>query len=369
MNNAISGIFTLVGADGKSIFFPEPASTFAADVDWLYWVLFWLSMFFFVGICIATVWFCVIFRKRPGYVGNPDALHNNALEITWTVIPSFIVVWIFGQGVVGFLDMMNPPKGTEDINVMAQQWAWSFTYPNGAISAEELHLPVNRPVKMIMRSNDVLHAFYIPAFRCKQDVVPGRYTYLWFHPLMESGKASPEELKAFLDARAKEAADRKIDVKTLPWDYSKAGFTPAGEKFFHLFCAEYCGQKHSMMNVAVVVHSEDDYQKWLVEAAKPPEPPVEHGEWLYSRKGCKACHSVDGSKNTGPSWKGSWGKEVQLAGGGTTLFNEQYVRDSILTPQKQIHAGFESVKMNSYQGQIKDKEIDDIIAYMKTLAN
>lgn len=362
-------MFTLLGAEGKSLFFPEPASTFAAEVDWLYWVLFWISLICFIGIVVATVWFCVAFRKRPGYVGSPDALHNNALEITWTVIPSFIVVWIFGQGVVGFLDMMNPPKGTEDINVLAQQWAWTFTYPNGAISSEELHIPNNRPVKMIMQSKDVLHAFYIPAFRCKQDVVPGRYTYLWFHPLMETGKATPEELKAAIDARAKIAEEKKVKPTDISWDYTKTHMTPEGDKFFHLFCAEYCGQKHSMMNVAVVVHSEDGYQKWLAEAVKAPTEPVAHGEWLYSRKGCKACHSVDGSNNTGPTWKGSWGKEVPLEGGATTQFNEQYVRDSILDPQKQIHRNFTAVKMNSYQGQLKDQDINDIIAYMKTLAN
>ncbi len=325
-------------------------------------------MFFFVGIVAATIWFVIAYRKRPGYEGSPEALHNNALEITWTVIPSFIVVWIFAQGVVGYMKMVYVPKGTEDINVVAQQWAWSFTYPNGAISAEELHVPAGRPVKFIMRSQDVLHSLFIPAFRIKQDIVPGRYTTMWFNATLESEKVSDDVLKAALDARAAMAAKNKVDPKNVPWDYQGLGFTPEGYKYFHLFCTEYCGQKHSMMNVAVVVHPEEDYQKWLAAAALPPEGPVEHGEWLYSRKGCKACHSIDGSKNTGPTWKGSWGKPVAISGGGTVPFDEQYVRDSIIYPQKHIHAGFENVKMNSYQGQIKDIEIDHIIAFMKTLA-
>ncbi len=273
MINALPSMFQFIGVEGKSYFFPEQASNFAAEVDWFFMALFWISMVFFVGICVATVWFVVAYRKRPGYQGDPKALHNNALEITWTVIPSFIVVWIFGQGVVGYLDMMYAPKGTEDINVVAQQWAWSFTYPNGAVSAEEVHIPVGRPVKFIMRSQDVLHSLYIPAFRVKQDVVPGRYVSMWFQPLMESEKVPDDVLKAAIDARAKEAAEKKVDPKAIPWKYSELGFTPEGYKYFHLFCTEYCGQKHSMMNVAVVVHPEKDYQNgWQTQPSRPSHP-------------------------------------------------------------------------------------------------
>ena len=325
----------LAATGGSDFFFPEQASNFAAEIDWLFWALFWISMFFFVGIMIAIVWFCVAFRKRPGYVGSKDALHNNVLEITWTVIPTFLVVWMFGQGVVGYLDMMTPPAGTEDIAVLAQQWAWKFTYPNGAVTAEELHLPVNRPVKFTMRSNDVIHSLYIPAFRFKQDVVPGRYTYMWVKPIMES----------------KDVLDREGEPKG----------------YFDLHCTEYCGEKHSMMNVKVYVHNEEDYQAWLAEAAKPPEEPDKHGQWLYERVGCKACHSIDGSKNAGPSWAGSWDSEVPIVGSGPVKFDENYVRESILNPQAKIHQGFENAKMNSYRGQLKDDQIDAIIAFMKTL--
>ncbi len=314
-------IFAATG--GGDYFFPEQASTFAAEVDWLFYALFWISMFFFVGIVIAIIWFMIAFRKRPGYQGSPHALHNNFLEITWTVIPTFIVVWIFGQGVVGYLDMMKPPIDTEDISVTARQWAWQFGYENGAISADDLHFPVGRPVKLTMRSEDVIHSFFIRAFRTKQDVVPGRYTYMWFTP------------------------------------------TKVGE--YDLFCTEYCGEKHSMMNVKVFVHSEEDYQAWLEKAARPPEEPELYGQWLYERVGCKACHSIDGANNTGPTWKGSWGKDVPLTGGATVKFDENYVRESILDPQAKIHAGYEKAKMNSYRGQLNDKKIDAIISFMKTL--
>ncbi len=260
-----------------------------------------------------------------GYKGSPEALHNNALEIGWTVVPTIIAVWIFAQGVVGYLDMMEAPTETMNVDVEAKKWAWSFTYPTTGVTTNELHLVVDKPAKMTMRSIDVLHSFFIPAFRAKNDVVPGRYANIWFQP-----------------------------IKTGTYD---------------LFCTEYCGDNHSKMLAKVVVQTQEEYDKWMAEEVKPPAEPEKWGEKLYAKsKGCASCHSIDGKKVVGPSFLNSWGSEVQLADGSKVLFDENYVRESVLEPQKKARKGFETAsQMPSYQGRLKEEEINALIAFFKTL--
>ncbi|MDX1930640.1 MAG: cytochrome c oxidase subunit II [Pirellulaceae bacterium] len=310
-------------APGSSFWFPPQASTFAKDVDSLYMYIGYISAFFFVVVVAAMVWFSIKYRRRPGYEGDSTALHNNALEIFWTVVPTIIVVWIFAEGVKGYMDMMTPPAQTIDVNVTARKWGWTFQYPNGAIS-DKLHVPINKASKMRLRSEDALHAFYVPAFRCKTDVVPGRVTYAWFQPIMEGT--------------------------------------------FDLFCAEYCGDEHSNMITTVTVHSEESYQNWLKEAAKPPENIVAHGQWLYERQGCKGCHSMEpGKKIVGPSFAESFGTDQKIVGG-TVNVDAGYIRESILEPQKKIREGFQGAsQMPSYQGKLKDDEILALTAFIEAL--
>ncbi len=323
MNNLL---FPMMLAENKgSFWFAEPGSTFAAETDFLFMAILWISTFFFVVVVGAMVLFAIKYRRRPGYQGDSTALHNNALEITWTVIPTLIVCWIFARGVTGYIDMVTPPAETIDINVTARKWSWSFQYPNGAES-NELHLPVGKAVRLLMRSDDVLHCFYVPAFRTKADVVPGRVTPLWFEP-------------------------------TLVGEYT-------------LFCAEYCGDDHSRMRAPVTVHSVEDYEKKLVELNKSPDAPVAHGRWLYERRGCKGCHSIEPGKVViGPSFAGSWGKEVKDSATGATLkFDEQYVQESIENPQKVMRPEFvKAAQMPSYKGRFKAKEMAAITAFMKAL--
>lgn len=314
-------------ADKNATFwFPEQASNFAKDVDFLYDAILWISVAFFVPIVIAMVYFMVKYRERPGYKGSPEALHNTTIEILWSVGPTLIAGWIFWQGLVGYLDMQRPPPaGTEDIKVIAKKWDWNFKYPNGA-EHPELHVPIGRPSKMIMRSADVNHGFYIPAFRIKRDIIPGRYHYSWFTPTM---------------------------VGT-----------------FDLFCSEYCGDNHSTMNAKVFVQSEEDYAKFLVEANKEPEDVVERGQWLYKRKACKGCHYAgqEGAQGPGPSYNGSWGKPVPLAAGGEVTFDENYVSESILNPIAKMRKGYETAgAMPSYKGELKDEQIEALIAFIKSL--
>ena len=313
----------------ETFWFPKQASTFAKDVDFLYdWILY-ISIAFFIPIVFAMIYFTIKFRDRPGYKGTPEASHNTFIEILWSVGPTFIAGWIFWEGLVGYLDMQRPPPaGTEDIKVVAKKWSWSFKYPNGAESLE-LHVPVGRAAKMIMRSEDYLHSFYVPAFRVKRDIVPGRFNYTWFIPTIE-GK-------------------------------------------YDLFCSEYCGENHSTMLAKVFVDSEEQYAKFLAEAIKEPEDIVERGKWLYERKACKGCHYAgkDGASGPGPSYNGSWGKPVPLgrgADGKEQLFDENYVNESILNPEAKKRKGFESASaMPSYKGQLKVEQIEALIAFMKSL--
>ena len=320
--------------------FPDGASSFSPQVDFLFTVIMWICVIFFVPIVIAMGYFMWAFRERPGYRGSPEALHNNLIEITWTVVPTIIVVWIFWEGAMGYLDMSRIPKGTIDVNVTAKKWQWAFKYENGGeheVAAVEgsvvnelplLVLPVDRDIKMIMRSDDVLHSFYIPAFRAKRDVVPGRYNYLWFHTTKEGT--------------------------------------------YDLFCTEYCGDNHSQMLAKVKVVSEAEYQQALAKAIQEPEDPLERGKLLYKRQGCSTCHNAgsEGASGPGPSYNGSWGKKVTLETGNEVDFDENYVRESILNPQAKARKGYgKASPMNSYAGKLKDEQIDALITFIKSLEN
>lgn len=314
-------------ADKHATFwFPPAASTFAEETDWFFMVILYISIFFFVLVVGAMVWFAIQFRRRPGYTGDPRPLHNNALEITWTVIPSLIVCWIFAQGVHGYMDMMTPPADTIDINVTARKWAWSFQYPNGAIS-EELHVPNQKAVRLRMRSEDVLHAFYVPAFRAKADVVPGRVVEMWFRPILEGT--------------------------------------------YDLFCAEYCGDQHSEMIVrqGVKVHDQEGYETWLAEAAKPPVNPIAHGFWLYERMGCKSCHAtVEGKKIVGPSFAKSYGQTFKNSKGEDVKFDQQYIRQSILEPQAQMREGYQNAsQMPSFQGKLNEEQLSALSSFLEAM--
>ena len=323
---------TLFADINETFWFPKQASTFAPDVDSLYNAIVYISVLFFVPIVAAMIYFSVKYRERPGYKGSIEALHNTTIEVIWSVVPTFIAGWIFWQGLLGYLDMQSPPpSGTEDIKVIAKKWSWNFKYPNGAESPE-LHVPVGRPSKMIMRSEDVNHGFYVPAFRVKRDIIPGRFHYSWFTPTLEGT--------------------------------------------YDLFCSEYCGDNHSTMNAKVFVESEEAYAKFLAEAIKEPEDIVERGKWLYERKGCKTCHYAgkEGSAaGPGPSYNGSWGKPVPLvkgadASGKETLFDEEYVLNSIMDPDRQRRKGYEGAgNMQSYKGQLKIEQVEALAAFIKSL--
>lgn len=316
--------------------FGDSATINGTHVDSVFAIINWICLFFFVLVVGLMGWFLYKYRARPGHTEQPSPSHNNALEIIWSVIPILLVALIFFLGFTVFMDFRTPPVDAYDVRVVATQWNWQFIYPGG-ISSDELHVPKDRPIRLVQESRDVLHSLYVPAFRIKMDVVPGRYTYQWFQ------------------------ADK------------------AGR--YDLFCAEYCGKDHSNMNTFVEVHeSEAAFLKKLEELNQHPEDLREWGKLLWEKKGCVQCHSIDGTPKAGggPSWKGIWGEEEKMADGTTVKVDYNYIVDSIRTPQKHIVSGYQGgVQMSPYaESQLKSipkagesvSEMDAIIAFIQSLA-
>jgi len=308
--------------ENDSFLFPPQASTYAADVDALYYFIHYVGVFFWVLIVAAIVYF--LWRYRRGHKEGVGPSHSLPLELTWSIIPLILVIAMFLWGFKGFMTLSRAPGNAETINVTARKWSWNFEYGNGQRLTNELHVEVNKPYKLVMTSEDVIHSFYVPSFRNKMDVIPGRYTTFWFEA------------------------------------------TQTGEH--QVFCTEYCGDGHSDMLAKIHVHTPEDFAKWQkesqVEDTTTPLP--ELGAKLYNSRACFTCHSTDGSAKVGPSFKGLFGKQEQLADGTTVTVDEEYLRESMLQPNAKVVQGFQPV-MPTYQGQLTDREISGLIEYIKTL--
>lgn len=299
---------------------PEAASEIAPQVDLLYIFLIAVSVFFTIGIGIAILFFAVKYRRTSeDAVGHP--VHGStALEITWSVIPLILVMIMFFWGADIFFKIKSPPADAMEILVTGKQWMWKLQHPTGQREINNLHIPLGQPIKLTMTSEDVIHSFFVPAFRVKQDVVPGRYTQLWF--------------------------------------------TPTKTGVYHLFCAEYCGTEHSMMGGFVYVLSPGDYEAWLSGGAGA-ETPAEAGERLFTSLGCVTCHHGKAGAQ-GPNLAGVFGTPQPLDNGTTVVANEDYVRESILDPQSKIVKGFGKV-MPTYAGMVTDAQLLNLIAYVKSI--
>lgn len=313
---------TMIG----SFWLPESASTSAETIDFVYYFIYYINVFFTVAIGIAIVLFALRFRRKSrDELADPTVPgHSNTLEVTWSVIPALLCVAIFYFATVGFMDLRTAPQDANEVTVRAFKWGWEFAYPNGTTS-QEIHAVKGEATKLLMYSDDVIHSFFVPNFRVKQDVVPGRYTQLWFEP------------------------------------------TVAGEH--QVFCTEYCGTSHSDMLAKVIVHeTREQYDAALKSLENKYEGMslAEAGESLYKAKACNSCHSLDGSRGVGPSFKGSWGNARKFADGSEAVMDENYVRNSILYPQKQVVESY-APAMPTYQGQLSDDEIGYIIEYLKSL--
>jgi cytochrome c oxidase subunit 2 len=243
------------------------------------------------------------------------------LEITWSVIPLGIFMVVFGWGAVIYFHERTPPRGATDIYVVGKQWMWKIQHQEGQREINELHVPVDRDIKLIMTSQDVIHSFFIPAFRIKQDVIPGRYTTLWFRA-------------------------------TTPGTY-------------HLFCAQFCGTDHSGMIGQVVVMNPADYQTWM-SGGTVSGSLAQNGETLFEQLGCSTCHRFD-IQGRGPNLKGIFGNPVQLQDGRTVQADDNYVRESVLNPTAKVVSGFQPI-MPSFQGQVSEEQLNALVAYVKSLS-
>ena len=305
-----------------SFWLPKQSSTVAQHVDMAWNAVYWVAVFFFVLVVTGMVTFAWKYRRRKEGEITSDVDHNTKLEVLWTLIPLAITMGLFTVGLRGYINAAVAPADALEVHVTAQKWSWTFTYPNGT-TVNELGVPKDKPVKLVMSSTDVLHSFYVPEFRIKQDVIPGTYTTLWFQA-----------------TEAKEIA---------------------------ILCTEYCGTGHSDMLSKVNVMEGPKFQEWLDQNGDGgDQPPADRGKKLFATKACAGCHSVDGSRIVGPSLKGLFGKMEDLADGTQVKVDENYVRESLLNPNGKVVKGYQPL-MPSFQGQLKDKDIDAIIAYLKTV--
>ncbi len=348
---------TLLGDYTKDYaWFPESASSFSAESDWLYMAITWVCVLFFVPISICLFYFAVKYRKAKGEKAESQVSHNTPIELLWSIGPSVFLVAMFVMGARSYLNMRTIPEGANEISVQAFKWGWAMDYGRGTIHPE-LHILVNEPVKLTMQSSDVIHSLFIPAFRAKKDVVPGRYNYMWFNPTKANEKVSDEELAQAIKWTEESATD---------WDHDKWQFTRDGYRFYDLYCAEYCGKDHSMMQTVVVVHeTQEDLDAWIKKYSSRGNDTLEaYGEKLYARRNCKGCHSLDGKDGTGPSYKDKFGAMRPLASGGDVMVDENYLRESILNPKAKVAANFQPV-MPSYKGQLSDDDLDSLVAFIK----
>lgn len=314
MNKAMAGTFM-----------PVQGTEIAAEVDNLYGFLIIVSFISCAILIGGMIYFAVKYKRRSANEKTPYISHDTRLEVLWSVIPLIIFLAVFAWGWKIYHDMRVMPKNALEIQVTGKQWAWTAEYKNG-VRSTEVYAPVNKDVKLILASEDVIHSFYVPSFRIKQDAVPGRYTTLWFNA------------------------------------------TKLGE--FHVFCTEYCGTSHSGMLTKLKVVTQEEFDKWLTAESEIGTLPIaERGAKYFKTRACASCHNVDNpAAKVGPSLYQKWGKEEVMADGTKIVFDENYVRESIVESQAKIVAGYPKPSpMPAFQGQLSEAELTAIIEYIKTL--
>jgi cytochrome c oxidase subunit II len=300
--------------------FPQAASPIADRVDHLYLFMLCLTVVVTVVVAGLILYFAIKYR-RGNNVNRKQGQHGLWMEIIWILAPLPVLLLIFYWGADIFFSMARPPNNAMEFTVVAKQWMWKFQHPTGQREIDTLHVPVGRPVRFTMISQDVIHSMFVPVFRVKQDVLPGRYTSLWFQA------------------------------------------TEPGE--YHLFCAEYCGTNHAKMGGRVTVMTARDYENWLA-GGKEQEPPAVRGEKLFEQMRCGSCHLGGGERPRGPPLVGLFGSQVKLSSGETVTADDNYLRESILRPRAKVVAGYEPI-MPPFEEQISEEGVLDLIAYIKSM--
>lgn len=305
----------------RGIFWQLPqASDVASRVDVLFFSMLALTSAVALAVMVIIGWFCVRYREGSGADRSRAPTQSRALEIAWTAVPLVLFLGACAWGAALYAELYRQPAGAMPVFVVGKQWMWKLQHANGRREINELHLPVGRPVRLVLATEDAIHSFYVPAFRIKQDAVPGRYTSIVFTPT-ETGR-------------------------------------------FALRCAEYCGTDHAHMGGEVIVLRETEFQEWLAGGA-PRSTMAARGEALFRRSGCSGCHDPRSTVHA-PVLEGVYGRVVHLQDGRSVKADDAYLRDSILLPRKDVVAGFAPV-MPSFQGQLTEEDLLDLIAYLKSL--
>jgi len=305
-----------------SHFSPFAATDIASQWDTLYGFLLIASLISCVLVIGGLMYFAMKYRRQSENDKVPYISHDTRLEFLWSFIPFVIFMAVFVWGWVVFYNFRTMPKNALEIAVEAQKWNWTFTYKSGRNSSGEFYVPVDQDVKLVMTSRDVLHSFYVPAFRNKQDVVPGRYTSYWF--------------------RAHTVGD------------------------YQVFCTEYCGDKHSGMLAKVHVVPREQYDEWLANDPYKGLSMADIGQKVYQAR-CVACHQLSDAKAVGPGWKGLFGRQEVMVGGQQIVADENYIRESILNPNAKIVQGYPSGIMPTFAGQLNEQELMGVIEFIKTV--
>lgn len=312
----------LINTAQASTFMPYQGTTIAERVDSVYAFLIISSLISFIMLVGGMIYFSVKYKRRTDTDFTPNITHNNLLEFLWSFIPFLIFMFLFVWGFLIHKDMRTPPDESFEIHVTGFQWGWKFNYKSGVETTTEFAVPVGKPVKLIMNSTDVLHSFFVPAFRIKQDVVPGMYTTLWF------------------------------DAKS-PGDYQ-------------VFCTEYCGTSHSDMLATLKVLPQADFEQWLIEKSKIKDLPLaERGKLIVEQGACVSCHNITEERKIGPGFAGLWGKKREFTDGTGAIADENYIRESILYPSKKIVKGYAD-QMNVQN--LDEDQLNAVIEYFKSQA-
>jgi cytochrome c oxidase subunit II len=302
-------------------FIPDSASTLSWKVDALFFYLSGVTAFFTLLISAVLIFFVIRYRRRTPYEIPRPVAGSHKLETLWTIIPFIISMTIFGWSARVYYEQYRPPQHAVEIYVVGKQWMWKIQHSTGQREINELHVPVGRKIKLIMTTEDVIHDFFVPAFRMKSDVVPGKYTTLWFEA-------------------------------TKPGTY-------------RFFCAEYCGMNHSGMIGQVIPMEPREFDNWLSGNAGNTTPAVA-GQQLYQSLGCVSCHGENGEGGRGPALAGVFGRQIQLANNQTVRADEGYIRESIINPHAKLVAGFGPI-MPTFQGQVSEDQLMQLLAFIKSL--
>jgi cytochrome c oxidase subunit II len=327
MRGSMGGGLVAVAQEGSTFWLPPQSSTLAPAHDHVFYFIYWVSVVSFVLVVGAMIYFVVRFRRRSVDQRTHPIQGHIRLELLWSVIPAIFLLAMFLWGFREFVRTQVPPADALEVRVTAQRWSWTYTYPTYGFDSEELVVPVNTPVRLTMRSTDVLHSFFVPEFRVKRDVLPNRYTVVWFEATREGSST--------------------------------------------VLCTEYCGQQHSAMISNIRVVSQGEFENYVNSLGGMADlSPEQFGERLFQIRGCVACHNVS-PEATGPTmapslW-GVYGHEVRLTDGSTVIADDNYLRRSILNPNADIVVGYTPGVMPSFAGSLTEVQVDALIDYIKTL--